>query len=45
MASPPRVLICDDAAGFRLLTRTVLAAYEGLLFGFGLILGLTRRLR
>ena len=25
MASPPRVLICDDAAGFRLLTRTVLA--------------------
>lgn len=27
------------------LTRTVLAAYEGLLFGIGLILGLTRRLR
>jgi hypothetical protein len=27
------------------LTRTVMAAYEGLLFGFGLILGLTRRLR
>jgi DNA-binding winged helix-turn-helix (wHTH) protein len=27
------------------LTRTVLAAYEGLLFGFGLILGLTRRPR
>ena len=25
MASAPRVLICDDAAGFRLLTRTVLA--------------------
>ena len=27
------------------LTRTVLAAYEGLLFGLGLILGLTRRIR
>ena len=27
------------------VTRTVMAAYEGLLFGFGLILGLTRRLR
>ena len=27
------------------LTRMVMAAYEGLLFGFGLILGLTRRLR
>ena len=27
------------------VTRTVLAAYEGLLFGVGLILGLTRRLR
>ena len=27
------------------LTRTVLAAYEGLLFGVGLILGLTRRIR
>jgi DNA-binding winged helix-turn-helix (wHTH) protein len=27
------------------LTRTVMAAYEGLLFGIGLILGLTRRLR
>jgi rSAM/selenodomain-associated transferase 1 len=25
MAQAPRVLICDDAAGFRLLTRTVLA--------------------
>ena len=25
MAKAPRVLICDDAAGFRLLTRTVLA--------------------
>ena len=25
MARAPRVLICDDAAGFRLLTRTVLA--------------------
>src|SRR5204863_7326051 len=24
MGSSPRVLICDDAAGFRLLTRTVL---------------------
>jgi len=27
------------------VTRTVMAAYEGLLFGVGLILGLTRRLR
>ena len=27
------------------VTRAVLAAYEGLLFGFGLILGLTRRPR
>jgi hypothetical protein len=27
------------------VTRTVMAAYEGLLFGIGLILGLTRRLR
>ena len=27
------------------VTRTVLAAYEGLLFGIGLILGLTRRIR
>jgi response regulator NasT len=25
MAQAPRVLICDDAAGFRLLTRTVLS--------------------
>ena len=25
MSSAPRVLICDDAPGFRLLTRTVLA--------------------
>ena len=27
------------------LTRTVMAAYEGFLFGLGLILGLTRRVR
>jgi hypothetical protein len=27
------------------LTRTVLAAYEGLLFGIGLVMGLTRRPR
>lgn len=27
------------------LTRTVMAAYEGLLFGIGLVLGLTRRVR
>jgi hypothetical protein len=28
-----------------MVTRTVISAYEGLLFGFGLVLGFTRRPR